>query len=63
MVEANYIETETSVYSFGYYDYVHNRFRIEEHTQAAATVEIVLPDEVEYNGAVNALQYANIYFS
>jgi len=45
MSETNYLETNSSVYSFGYYDYVNNRFRIEEHTQDAATVLIILPAE------------------
>lgn len=49
MVESNYLAGEqvnSTTYSFGYYDYAHNRFRIEEHTQTSAIVYIVLPDSV-----------------
>jgi hypothetical protein len=49
MVESNYLlgqEANSTTYSFGYYDYAHNRFRIEEHTQTSAIVYIVLPDQV-----------------
>jgi len=46
MVESNYLAGEavnSTTYSYGYYDYAHNRFRIEEHTQNSVIVYIVLP--------------------
>lgn len=46
MVESNFLETNTTVYTFGYYDYERNRFRIEEHSQSSVVVTIVLPSEV-----------------
>lgn len=49
MVESNYLEGEqvnSTTYTFGYYDYKNNRFRIEEHTQTSAIVYIVIPAQV-----------------
>lgn len=46
MVELNDLITNTTVYTSGYYDYVNERYRIEEHSQQNSVVTIVSFKEV-----------------
>lgn len=45
MVESNFLEDNSTAYTFGYYDYHNNRFRIEQHTQTSAVVIIFLREQ------------------
>lgn len=45
MVELNNLYTNSTTYTFGYYDYDKQRFRIEEHTQEKSIVTIVLVEQ------------------